>query len=191
MNGGEPRSCAAMHNAGKSAAHHRTDDRWTRGLLFVYLLVLIWIVLFKFGVHFAYMDERAAQFVPYGGLLAGKQELDLSEILLNVAIFVPLGLYLGYLYRQRGYGWKLLLSFLLSLSLETTQYLFQIGAFDATDLVNNTLGAAMGLLVSAALLRAKPERGQFYLNLVSTVATVLMVAFLVSITLGVGPIRYQ
>ena len=180
-----------MHNARNREGKNPTADRWTRGLLIVYLLVLIWIVLFKFGVHFAYMDERAAQFVPYGGVLAGKQELDLSEILLNVAIFVPLGLYLGYLYRHRGFGWKLLLSFLLSLSLETTQYIFQIGAFDATDLVNNTVGAALGLLVCEALLRAKPERGQFYLNLVSTVATVLMVAFLVSIRLGVGPIRYQ
>lgn len=72
------------------------------------------------------------------------------QILLNIALFMPL----GFLARWRwgvSFRWILLASFATSLTIELTQltgfwgyYACPIRTFDAEDLFNNTLGAVLG-----------------------------------------------
>lgn len=61
-----------------------------------------------------------------------------SDIILNILLFVPLGMIIG--------GWKgLIIGFLLSGSLEVTQYFFRIGFCELDDILNNTIGTAIGV----------------------------------------------
>lgn len=48
---------------------------------------------------------------------------------------------------------KVILSFALSLSFESLQYLLAIGASDITDIITNTLGALIGLSFYALLIK--------------------------------------
>jgi glycopeptide antibiotics resistance protein len=64
------------------------------------MLSLFWITLFKLGVRFAYMEKRIEHLVPFNGSLFTGSEIDSSEIMLNVFIFVPLGIYTGLLYKK-------------------------------------------------------------------------------------------
>ncbi len=65
-----------------------------------------------------------------------------SDIILNILLFVPLGLIIG--------GWKgLIIGFVLSGSLEATQYFFRIGYCELDDILNNTIGTAIGVGVKA------------------------------------------
>lgn len=61
-----------------------------------------------------------------------------SDILLNILLFVPLGIIIG--------GWKgLIIGFVLSGTIEATQYFFRIGYCELDDILNNTIGASIGV----------------------------------------------
>ncbi|GAB2483356.1 hypothetical protein GCM10027030_16930 [Luteococcus sediminum] len=85
------------------------------------------------------------------------------ELLLNVALFVPL----GWFCRRFG-GWRVLptlaTGLLVSLAIEVTQYTGLWGIFrcayrmsDAVDLVTNTTGTAVGILLAALTPRFFPR----------------------------------
>jgi glycopeptide antibiotics resistance protein len=61
-------------------------NKLTSVLFIIYLIVLFWILLFKLGVRFSYMENRNVNLIPFG-------KIDVSETILNVVIFVPLGIY--------------------------------------------------------------------------------------------------
>jgi glycopeptide antibiotics resistance protein len=168
-------------------------DRITRILLIAYLLVLVWVLLFKLGVQFSYMDERRVNLVPFRQVLTGQGRLDLAETLLNILIFVPLGLYVAILFRRWTLGARIILVLIASVLLEGLQFVARIGAFDATDLVNNWVGGLFGLFLFMAMekILGSSERAQKIVNILATLATVLVVGLLFLIKIGMGPIRYQ
>ncbi|MFQ9071881.1 MAG: VanZ family protein [Faecalibacillus faecis] len=67
----------------------------------------------------------------------------IKEVLENMIIFIPFGLYLKTL--NINSERTVFLGFLLSLSLELSQYIFCIGASDITDLITNTTGVLVGV----------------------------------------------
>ena len=120
---------------------------WTMGLYFVYLAFVVWVILLKFNITPADLPHlRNINLILYGdsGIING--QLDVRELVENILIFVPFGVYAGMLVKERSW-WKVILAGAgFSLILETLQYVFAIGASDITDVINNTLGAALGML---------------------------------------------
>ncbi|WP_436700734.1 VanZ family protein [Nocardioides sp. BYT-33-1] len=98
------------------------------------------------------------------GLSALVHDAAFVQVALNVLLFVPLGWYVRRIAR-RGVVVATLLGFGISLLIETTQatgvwHLYDCAyrLFDVDDLMINTLGAALGSLVSAIFIRRKrPE----------------------------------
>ena len=78
---------------------------------------------------------------------------DLIEVLLNIALFVPIGLLLG------GLGFKtkkiLLLGICLSGIIEVSEFAFCKGLCETDDLIHNTLGAFLGYLGFLGILKGK------------------------------------
>jgi glycopeptide antibiotics resistance protein len=114
---------------------NNVTNRLTKVLFIIYLIALYWILLLKLGVQFSYMANRKANLIPFNEPL-----ILTSENILNVVIFVPLGIYSGILVKRWTFSEKLLLFFLLSLTIEGLQYILRLGAFDVTDIITNTLG---------------------------------------------------
>lgn len=72
----------------------------------------------------------------------------LTQLVGNVIMFVPLGIFLPICFkRARGVLRILLLSFLASLFIETTQLYTHTGLFELVDLLNNTLGGLIGYFI--------------------------------------------
>lgn len=163
-------------------------DNWTRVLLLIYFLVLVWVILLKLGVQFSYMEKRIFNLVPFANGYYSKM-----ETLLNVLIFIPLGVYAGLLFRKRSFGRQFLFFFLISLSLESLQFLFKIGAFDITDLMTNSLGGVIGYLLFLGIqkLIQNPNKTQKLINLLASLGTILIVTLLILLNLNMLPIRYQ
>jgi len=88
------------------------------------------------------MGERRTNLVPFSELF-----ILTSENILNVVIFVPLGIYAGILFEKWLFGKKLFFVFLLGLLVEGLQYILRVGAFDITDIITNTLGGIIGLMI--------------------------------------------
>ena len=87
-------------------------NKLTIVLFVIYLIVLIWILLFKLGVRFSYMEKRSVNLIPFSEPLRKNGKIDFGEIIMNVVIFVPLGIYAGILFKRWIFGNKSFLLFL-------------------------------------------------------------------------------
>jgi glycopeptide antibiotics resistance protein len=70
-------------------------------LFVIYLIALFWIIVLKFNVPFSYMGNmRRINLIPFSEPLILNGKLDFGEIILNVFIYVPLGIYAGILFKR-------------------------------------------------------------------------------------------
>ncbi len=85
------------------------------------------------------------------------------QVVLNIALLIPLGMLLAYRYRN-SFGFTILAGFGVSLLIETVQGTAMLGIFDCPyrladvdDLITNTAGAAVGWAIGANLIRWLPD----------------------------------
>jgi glycopeptide antibiotics resistance protein len=70
-----------------------------------------------------------------------------ANVVGNILIFVPLGVYVSWL-PQRAAAWlAMLLVALVSVSVEIIQGVFAVGASDIDDVILNCVGGIMGILI--------------------------------------------
>lgn len=169
-----------------------TISKLTVALFIIYFIALFWILLFKLGVQFSYMSERSVNLVPFSEAMSNGR-IDFGEVMLNVIIFVPLGIYAGLLFRKWNVGTKVLLFFLTSLTFEVIQYILRVGAFDSTDIITNSFGGIIGLMIFMLIDRSfnNIHKAQKFINFIALSGTVLMIILLLLLKLNMLPIRYQ
>lgn len=86
--------------------------------------------------------------------------LNWANVLLNVALFVPLGGLLPLLWKKsRKWYVTLSIGFGVSLAIELVQFAFCLGSCDVDDLFTNTLGAVIGYFCIMAFLSLFNEKG--------------------------------
>jgi glycopeptide antibiotics resistance protein len=183
----------ATKDTSKDTNDHSSKNRLTIALFTVYLAALCWILLFKLGVQFSYMGNRSINLIPFRTVLIGNGEIDVPEIILNVLIFVPLGVYAGMLYSGWTFIRKIFSFFLVSLIIEGLQFILGAGAFDTTDLITNTLGGLVGLMIFTAIQKAFNNRYKTrkFIHLIAVIGTALMIVLLFLLKMNMLPIRYQ
>lgn len=101
--------------------------------------------------------ERHIELIPFWNYLDIWNRVDypadLIEVLLNIALFVPIGLLLG------GLGFKtkkiLLSGICLSGIIEVSQFAFCKGLCETDDVIHNTLGCVIGYFGYIGLLKAR------------------------------------
>lgn len=165
----------------------------TKVLFVVYLIVLWWILVFKLGVRFSYMESRSINLIPFSEPLILNGKIDFGEIILNAMIFVPLGIYAGILFEKWNFWKNVFLFFLISLMIEGFQFIFRVGAFDITDIITNTIGGIIGLILFRAIEKIfqNNSKAQKFVNIIATIGTVLMILLLSLLKLNMLPVRYQ
>ena len=169
-------------------------NKLTQVLVLIYLIALVWILLFKLGVHFSYMENsRSINLIPFYEPLSLNGKLDWGEMIMNVVVFVPLGIYAGILFKGWIIGKKLFLFFIISLIIEVLQIIFGIGAFDITDLINNTLGGIIGLTIYTGIEKVfkNSVKAQKFINILATIGTISTILFLFLLKTNKLWIKYQ
>ncbi len=79
------------------------------------------------------------------------------DTILNILLFVPMGIFLPMLYGELDQIGKIaMVGLLVSMSIEIAQ-MFGTGATDINDLITNTLGACVGYGIYRAVRKAIPE----------------------------------
>ena len=77
------------------------------------------------------------------------------EIVLNYILFIPLGCLLHLCFGEK-FGLRVvLIGFLLSVSIEIIQLLFNIGLFEFDDMIGNTVGCLIGAVIGKATRELK------------------------------------
>lgn len=90
--------------------------------------------------------ERKYDFHPfwtYFAIMEGK-ELYISEAIMNVIAFIPLGLLLGCSFHSITWWRTFIIGFLLSLGIETLQFWYMRGFSEVDDVMHNTMGCMIG-----------------------------------------------
>ena len=150
-----------------------------RLLLAVYLLLLLWLVLFKFSTDLSSVlnyRHRSVNLVPFKGARS-----DLGQTIDNFLIFIPLGLLLSVNFKRAGRRHKLLCVLALSLAVEALQFAFAIGATDITDVITNTAGGLFGVLVyDATTRRVDVRKLDRFICVAGSVSAVLILCVLLS-----------
>ena len=121
-------------------------------------------------------------FVPFVGMLTGP-----IDTMLNIILFVPMGLFLPLLYKKyNSIKTVALTGFLFSLSVEIVQ-MFGWGSSDVNDLMTNTIGACLGFFAYKLILKVLPAKVQtrLYSNNINEFAEMIFFAvctFIIMVT---------
>lgn len=157
---------------------HRKLYFITIALFVVYLLFLFWSILFKLGFSLNEIGTiRAYNFVPFHNGDGHNIGFHFSEVIDNIMIFIPAGVYLCLIFKRMPFWGMTALVFAVSFALECSQYVLAVGRFDITDLITNTTGGLVGIgvyLIGCALFRDKEKAEQVIAVFVNFV-TVLLV----------------
>lgn len=145
---------------------NRTEKKYQYLIVFtvvVYVFLLLWIVIFKTlaspmdlftGNH---PDYRSLNLIPFQDMWDPNVSAGFNKasIIGNMILFVPLGVLLKLLLSEQKQNTlkSVLIVLAASLLIESTQYLARIGVSDINDLILNTAGGCIGVLISAALMK--------------------------------------
>lgn len=149
-------------------------------LLFaVYLVMLTWLVLFKLHEPFLGREDtreiKLIPFLPYETYGASSP----FEVILNLLVFVPLGIYLRTLTPWRPRAVIAVIAG-ASLTFEVTQYALALGSSDVTDLLVNTAGGLVGVALFALAYRRFGDRTRAVVTQgagIVTLAALIVVGF--------------
>ena len=100
-------------------------------LVGIYILIILWITLFS---------RRPMESRIFRGLFWEIEMGYWNNIIQNILLFIPLGFLIG---GKRG----IIAGVLLSIGIELTQYIAVLGYCELDDVLNNTIGAAIGALL--------------------------------------------
>ena len=101
-------------------------------------------------------------FWSYKAIAKGDNTGLLPENIMNVAVFIPLGIILGIAVKQRKKsdgkyktGWlgAIMVGLLLSLGIEISQYLLKKGLAETDDVIHNTTGCFIGYFLVVGILQ--------------------------------------
>lgn len=129
---------------------------WKKALLLLalagYLSVVCYVTLFRAG-HVGARYANMHLFRAWREAWNNFSEKNWMNILLNIAMFVPLGVLLP-LMKKWFRKWYIMLptGFLTTLAVESIQYFSYRGVFDVDDLFGNTLGAMIGFWAVMVIL---------------------------------------
>lgn len=121
--------------------------RYVIGLLLIEYIALL---LFSTVVYRSEMAERKYDFMPfwsYRAYFSGEDPRLLAENIMNVVVFVPIGLLFGtQISQKKQKGW--LVAFIvgagISVTIETLQLVLKRGFSELDDVLHNTLGCMIG-----------------------------------------------
>lgn len=158
----------------------KQQANWLISLLFViYLAILIWIIVFKLQLSISDLDYiRNINLIPFYYATSVGTRFHLTEVLENVFIFVPYGIFLCMLRNEPRFWQKIALIFGSSLALETAQYILAVGSSDITDVITNTFGGILG--IGGYYLIVKCLRNRERVDVIITILAVIVTLMLLS-----------
>ncbi len=131
-----------------------TKQRLVILLCFISYISLLFYLLFLSSYRTSVQGQIAYNIIPFktissylhhfGGI---RVSMITDNFFGNIAAFLPFGFLLPLLREGLSFSKIILYSFLFSLCIEITQFVFRVGAFDVDDMILNTAGGTLGYSV--------------------------------------------
>ena len=144
----------------------------------IYLILLAWLVLFKFATSLSELPSmRGINLIPF--FYDQETSAHLKEVLYNIIVFVPLGVYIQIFKKDWKTVTKCTVVFLISFIFEVVQFIFAIGASDVTDLIGNTFGGIVGILFCIIMKKIAPKKFVSIINVFGLLIEIMAIGLLV------------
>ena len=117
--------------------------RLSLGLLLAEYLIWLYCSTLLFRPYKEKIGYDYHPFWSYISIQNGKEDL-LAQNILNVVVFIPVGLLMVLVFRKIKWWSVLIFGMCISASIETLQLLFHRGFAETDDVVHNTLGCMIG-----------------------------------------------
>ena len=103
----------------------------------------------------------------------------LSNILGNIVIFVPLGIYITLMNRNKSVIVNTFIIALLSTLAEVLQFIFKVGASDIDDVMLNTLGGFVGVISFCLIYKIFKSKTKSAIAIMAPIGAILAFAVLI------------
>lgn len=139
-------SCCILFAAVHGLIHHfRNVNKGMLALFLIYILAVAYVTIFsrEYGKEssvYIFRTDLISKAIHTHSLKP------LTHMLQNVAMFIPLGVLLPFVYPEKLDHWMptFLLAIMTTTLIETLQFFLLLGQADMTDIVANVMGAAIG-----------------------------------------------
>lgn len=125
-----------------------------------YIVILLWITIFKCNIEAPIYEHRKLlghmtilEKFAYAISRFSLKDGTAIDMLLNVFVFIPFGILVPLLRGRTAPITNTVLAALSTLSIESLQLILAIGYFTYSDLILNTLGAVLGIIIYALFIR--------------------------------------
>lgn len=117
------------------------------------------------------LELRSVNLIPLRTIIDFMSEpmdlvMAMTNILGNIAVFVPFGIFISYTVKKKSLGYQTLILFLTSLSIEIVQYILALGSTDVDDILLNVLGGLIGIAICQRMQRIFPAQDRLLIALV-------------------------
>lgn len=150
--------------------------RWLVGGMFTgYIIMVLGVTFLSRGPGFE-NEMNLSLFYSYRDAWYGFSVRHWQFVILNIVMFVPLGILLPLLHpRFKKAGWTIGAAFLFTLFIESTQFVTKFGRFVVDDLFNNFIGGIIGYGICMGIIRLRERRvKQAILNFMPLLLVVAM-----------------
>lgn len=139
----------------KKSRHENITQLKTKVLFITYLIALFIITIYRFGNTNEYADINIIPFKllieSYQYSVSDNPQMALPVLLYNVIgniiWFIPMGFFLAYFMKSNRFIRVCILCLLISVWIETIQYLLVVGISDIDDVIFNTIGGIIGFCI--------------------------------------------
>lgn len=143
-----------------------------------YIGFVLWNIPFKYVSPLElfssdrYYLSRTLNLIPFDEVFKGNfSKLDIYG---NVILFIPLGIYISLLIKDIKISKSIFIMATISFIFECSQYIFGIGASDITDIITNTIGGIIGIVIYTAIKKIFKERAKVK-NFITICSTGVMI----------------
>ena len=130
----------------------KTGAKQLKMVLWILFLAAVYLILYKTIFNIPFDDShpiRLELFWELNQWIRGNGYG--KDIIKNILLFIPFGITLGMIWNS----WRVVLAgFGFSLLVELSQLVFRIGWFELDDILNNTIGTALGFAVAVLIRKA-------------------------------------
>jgi len=153
----------------------------------LYLLVLSYLVFFRYRMVFYNGDffaMRSLNLIPFKTIweyltFPFNSTIPIHNLLGNIVMFIPLGTYLRLFMADKKWTNSFLWVIVSTVAIESLQFTFAIGSCDIDDVLLNSLGGIIGILLYHGIFRLLKDDKK-----VRTVFSVLSFAGIVPVFIG-------
>ncbi|GLG91164.1 VanZ family protein [Sellimonas catena] len=161
------------------------SKKFTMGLLIFYLIVLTWIIIFKLQFSFENLPHiRNINLIPFGESVIINGKMDFGEIIQNALAFIPFGVLMHVLWEEKPLIKQMAPVVAVSLLYEIIQFLFAVGATDITDVIANSLGGMIGIIIAVFISKLSAKHWIKIINTVSISCAIVLTAFIAMLILA-------